>query len=284
VYKALFGPVCKAIEKVIFDAPWYAKHINPKDLPAVLRDHVAAGSSDGLVAFLGICEGDDAVFCHRGKYYVTDYTSYESSFTLSFMRAVELPMFKFFMQNLDPELFRLMKAVAWSNNRVRTKYLLWRIAAKRMSGEMWTSLGNGFANAMVISYLTRKYPDRDLTENDFAELGLRCKMIVVNNIGEASFCGQIFDEVEMINVRDPSKVIRNTPWCRQQHIGFGPKKTKSIAPCQGTQPAPPQPGGAGCCCLHGVFAQSNQRSERETRLQALKCLRTGIPVRGTRKW
>jgi hypothetical protein len=79
--KAYFGPTMKAIEGIVFTHSEFAKHVPWNKFPEVLRDHITEGSGDGFVALIsGLVEGDDAVFCHNGRYYFTDYTSFESSF------------------------------------------------------------------------------------------------------------------------------------------------------------------------------------------------------------
>jgi hypothetical protein len=217
LFKAAFGPAMKAIENTVFSRPEFAKHIRPSELPTVLRDHIRNGSKEGLVCVIqGLVEGDDAVFFHNGKYYCTDYSAFESLFTIEFMRATEIPLMKHMLKHVPDyrERLRLMRRVLWSRNFVKLRNVSFSVEGCRMSGDMHTSLGNGWANLMAIGYLLEKCRGRDITEADFESIGLRAKMVIHDSIGEASFCGQVFDEEEMCLVRDPISAINKFGWTK----------------------------------------------------------------------
>jgi hypothetical protein len=233
--KAYFGPTMKAIEGIVFTHAEFAKHVPWNKFPEVLRDHIADGSGDGFVALIsGLVEGDDAVFCHNGRYYFTDYTSFESSFEVRMLKAVEKPLFLHMTSQLPNhrEFMEISARCLWGLNSMRAHSLRVSVEGKRMSGDMHTSLGNGHANLCAISFLCSEARGRDLTEADFARLGLRCKMMVSSSVGDGSFCGQVFDEVDMMRVRNPIDVLVRLPWSKRNQVQFGPKLRLGLLKCK----------------------------------------------------
>jgi len=100
-----------------------------------------------------------------------------------------------------------------------------------MSGEMCTSLGNGFSNLMILLFICHKsgidwrdtkcviegddslFEIQDgFNEELYAKLGLRAKLEIFDEVSEASFCGIVFDAVDKINLTDPRKVIASVGW------------------------------------------------------------------------
>ncbi len=97
-----------------------------------------------------------------------------------------------------------------------------------MSGDMNTSLGNGITNYIVILFiiwdkhriiiisiviegddsLFRLPIGKTLDNDDFAQYGLNVKIEKHTRLSTASFCGMVFDEVDMVNLADPGKVLR----------------------------------------------------------------------------
>lgn len=102
------------------------------------------------------------------------------------------------------------------------------VLAKRMSGDMNTSLGNGITNLIVILFiiwdkhriiivaivvegddsLFRLPYGKTLDNADFAKLGLNVKIEEHTRLSTASFCGMVFHEVDMVNLADPARIIR----------------------------------------------------------------------------
>lgn len=111
-----------------------------------------------------------------------------------------------------------------------------------MSGEMCTSLGNGFTNSMVIRFIKMKMKeeaDRHKVEGDdgisatmktlredlFKRLGLNIKIQTFEELCMASFCGQVFDEADTI-LTSPVRAIVLMPWIGSQYM-FA-KKSKQL--------------------------------------------------------
>jgi hypothetical protein len=96
-----------------------------------------------------------------------------------------------------------------------------------MSGDMNTSLGNGFANFMLSLFLvTRKggemdgvfegddglfYSTVELSGSDYEKIGFTIKIEELNDPCTASFCGMIFSESGEI-IRDPRKFLQGFAW------------------------------------------------------------------------
>jgi hypothetical protein len=105
-----------------------------------------------------------------------------------------------------------------------------------MSGEMCTSLGNGFSNLMFMLFVLKDagcYNVNGVVEGDdglfvfdgpiptslnFADIGLNIKLIVVDDLAKASFCGLVFDTTDLINIADPMKILAQTGFSTQQYV------------------------------------------------------------------
>lgn len=91
---------------------------------------------------------------------------------------------------------------------------LFRVWAKRMSGEMTTSLGNGFSNLMIMTF-AKHCAERlgmNVDTDWFKSLGCLCKLQVVDDPSEASFCGMIFEPASCQMIRDPRSTILKFGW------------------------------------------------------------------------
>jgi len=109
------------------------------------------------------------------------------------------------------------------------KHFILELAATRMSGEMCTSLGNGFSNWMFVSFLAQqkglsfvgfvegddgifRFNGGSLEAKDFEELGLIIKIEKHKYLEHASFCGQVFDMKDKLVVTDPREVMAGFGW------------------------------------------------------------------------
>jgi hypothetical protein len=124
------------------------------------------------------------------------------------------------------------------------------VDATRMSGEMCTSLGNGFSNLMLMQFVCEEAGCREVlgvvegddglftmigtppTEEDFARMGLFIKMEVHDTISTASFCGIVFDPTDRINVTDPRKVLTNFGWAQRQYARARSSKLVALLRCK----------------------------------------------------
>jgi len=211
-FKCYAGPFAQAIEKQVFNLPYFIKHIPVEERPAFLNANLATGG---------------VVFAE------TDYTRWESNFSTELLKACELQLYGYMMRHYPKEYSVIRRTLLGINkidfNRhgVRAK-----IRATRMSGEMFTSLGNGFTNLMVFLWNCARqgiYPKgvvegddglfalpHKINVSDINNLGLTLKIDYVNHFGSASFCGLRCGESLHV-LRDPVKSMLKLGWTMSQY-------------------------------------------------------------------
>jgi len=216
IFKAALGPYIKAIEDQVYKDPHFVKGQPIDQLPQKLIK---------LKPWNYILE--------------TDYTSFESSFNRYYVQEVELRMFRYFLQN-NPDVLALVEATYIRNGQERIqvmsnpKYQI-RITGCRMSGELWTSLANGFSNLMNMLFLCAEkhlrvdgYVEGDdglfgldspsLTPQDFADLGFSIKMEYENQVQFTTFCGNTFSDESMKLLVNPENIGRLFWTCNPQYL------------------------------------------------------------------
>lgn len=222
-FKVFSGPIFKLIEKVVFEKSCFIKKVPISQRAAYIAQHV---------------------LCPGATYVLTDYSSFESSFTAPLMRNCEMLLYKHMTQNL-PEGRRWFSTVQraltgsqllrFGKGRVTTR-------ATRMSGDMCTSLGNGFTNYCLMRYAAHvlelgsvhgvfegddglcrfssgKHPDASF----FSSLGFTVKMQTTADAQMASFCGMIFDPESRQQVGDPFSFLATIGWTSARYAGASRK-------------------------------------------------------------
>ncbi len=175
---------------------------------------------------------------------ITDFKYFEASFTKQFMLSVEMPLYEWMSRSLDqgPEWYQIVeKAMTGINKCCFKDFILW-IIATRMSGEMCTSLGNGFSNKIVGLYFAHKFKWRSFkyavegddgvfsfygtppTPSDYLELGLVIKLEVVSDLALSSFCGILCDTTDYVNITDPIRAMLKFCWTTRQYKDAKEKK------------------------------------------------------------
>ena len=219
-FKVQVGPMIYAIEKEVF------KHKNfVKKIPVADRGKYI----------------EQLINVSPGKCYVSDYSSYEKSFTPELMHACAFVLYDHMMsQNTHMKrLLKHFKDTVSGINVIEYKNTTLKVIASRMSGEMDTSLGNGFTNLMVIKYLAHVkgcvvepavegddavfISSKEFTKEDYAQFGLICKLQSFDNFYEGGFCGIVTDPETMTNITDPFKVIMKTPYVRRPYVNASEK-------------------------------------------------------------
>ena len=239
-FKAFSGPLFKAISDGLFKVTdknsWFIKNVPVSDRPQV------------------IC---DKLFELGAEYISTDYTSYESHFTKEIMSNIEFGLYDFMVKHLSQEekaKMAFIKEVISGKNRCKYSHGGVTISATRMSGEMNTSLGNGFTNLILTLFLVyRKFVEktgiksvpmflsRELvkgfvegddglfvfkpgyrpTPEDYASVGFTIKVAVTRDLNKASFCGNVFDIVDKVVLTDPIEVLENFGWTKKKYVRAG---------------------------------------------------------------
>lgn len=215
-YKTLVGPIFQLISDEVFARPEFIKKVPINKRPeTILRD----------------------IYVQNQKTYFTDFSSFEAHFRRLVQEDCEFVLYKYMTRYL-PERRHFLKLISAliKTNRIEFKNILMKLDAKRMSGEMNTSLGNGFSNLMFILYVCHKKDPfaevkakvegddsvfttkLDLTTKDFADFGLRIKLGYTYDVCRASFCGMVFDPIDMTNVSDPREVLATFGWTSHKYI------------------------------------------------------------------
>lgn len=207
-YKFHFGPLVAEVEKLIYQMPEFIKSIPVRQRPMYIIKMVVGPGR---------------------RYLTTDFTSFEANFTNFIMRNCENALIRHVFK--DHPLFDKVDWLCRSiENRQVCKSKLgysMEVDATRMSGEMSTSLSNGFSNLMFMKFVFHQLGVSDLrivvegddaimsipvdapvpTTDDFARLGLKVKLEEHESITTASFCGIVFAEEDMLNVTDPIAAV-----------------------------------------------------------------------------
>lgn len=230
VFKMIFGPLTKMIEKHVYAMDEFVKHI-----PFINR---ATHVSEHL--------GGDWEFK-----FSNDFSAFESLFSKDLMRACEC---KLYVTQLGPQfkgLISIINNVLTGKNVLKFRTFTGSLNARRMSGEMCTSLGNGFTNLMVNWFILHKsgYSINDIfsktmcvVEGDdslcvsnksvdmkiYEGLGLRAKVQYHDEIGDASFCGMLFDAEDGTIVADVNKQIVGMSWTSMKYAGSKQQKLHTL--------------------------------------------------------
>lgn len=206
-FKVYSGPYFKSIEQEVFKNPHFIKHVPVPDRPALISALKKAGR----------------------RYCATDYTSFESHLSPGLMDACETQLYDYMLSNF-PEASAVVNTTLCGMNKGGTRRgVRYAVQGRRMSGDMCTSLGNGFTNLMVWSFLhSRKNPHGSWegyvegddgifsytgecpTEEEYKRLGLTIKMEFVEDPELASFCGMIYSDGS--NIKDPVKFLQTFGW------------------------------------------------------------------------
>jgi len=203
--KCMFGPYFHRIEEVVYKHPAFIKHVPFRERPAY------------IMKMLGH---------FPGPFVETDYTAFESHFTAEVMECLEMVLYGHMLRNF-PVALRHIRAAMLGDNKCYNKHFRIVVDARRMSGEMCTSLGNGFSNLMLAMYVAHTkgadivgvvegddglfYCNAPITSDDFLRLGFRIKMLTHDDVLEASFCGLIMSR-DLCTMTDPFDTIIGFGW------------------------------------------------------------------------
>lgn len=231
--RVFFGPLIKAFEQVLYSLkrsdgmPYFIKHTPVSDRPALLLK---------LQKQLEETPGSYAL--------ATDYSSFECIFTKELMDHCEFELYRSLV-GLTPRLeinyargryaglsdaqlmVCLFMDMTGGTNVCKTPWFTFKAEAHRMSGEMNTSLGNGFANLMLLTAICAKkgsefngfvegddciavvdpHGGPQITAEDYSAMGALIKIEKPTSVNEASFCGNVFAPQDLINVPDIRETI-----------------------------------------------------------------------------
>lgn len=206
VFKVATGPFFHAIEQELFKLPWFVKYV-----PVAERARYLTGRLRG-----------------SPKYIATDYSAFEALFSPALMRAVELQLYSYMGSCCYGDVVALVHSALPGTNSCRFRDVSASVEGTRMSGDMCTSLGNGFTNLMVMLFVCSEHGitcdgvvegddgvfavSRVPQESEFKALGLRIKLSAGGVLGDMGFCKQYFDEEDCANVVDPAELLCKFGW------------------------------------------------------------------------
>lgn len=216
-FKCWSGPVFKCIEKELFKHPAFIKKVPIDERPEYIYNRI---------------------FREGAQYIATDYTSFEASFVTDLMEACEFELYDYMTSNLacHDDFMRVIRGVLGGTNECQFKYFKVEVAGKRMSGEMCTSLGNGFTNLMAMLFTCQRNGNTGVagvvegddglftmvgsppTTEMFAELGLVMKLELHDRLEEASFCGIVFSSEDKKNITNPLEVLADFGWAGRDYV------------------------------------------------------------------
>ena len=246
-FKAFCGPIFKLIEEVVYKHKSFIKHVPVADRPRYIRD---------LIYQVG------------GKYIATDYTAFESLFVSDLMADCEFELYDYMTSHLPnhDEFMDILSEALLGVNVCQYKNFVVKIPGTRMSGEMCTSLGNGFSNLMFMLFICSELGSECIgcvegddgifsvkgavpTAGDFEKLGLVIKLEEHSDLCAASFCGIIFDEVDMINVTNPLEVLCTMGWTTNTYHKANKHTKMKLLRCKALSYAHQYPGCPIIACL-----------------------------------
>jgi len=218
IAKCYFGPAVAAVSSRVFALPEFIKTVPVPDRPMVIKEYLNSPGSE---------------------YIYTDYTSYEAHFTQEIMEITQFELFRYMLKDCNmKEWLTMYEETMGGFNFISSKYLEFIIHATRMSGEMDTSLSNGFANLMVFLFLAFKNGAIEVigfvegddglfrvvpslatpTAEQFEEMGFTIKIGKTDKLSEASFCGQVYDMEDLIVVTDPLEMLARVGWTNKRYV------------------------------------------------------------------
>lgn len=218
VSKCKFGPVIAKISKPFFQKPFFFKKVKHEDKINVLKERM---SGSGIA-------------------WDTDFTSFESTFQKEQLQ-FEIDFYLFCTQAnpkarmIIEEFSKIISGV----NICKNKFFKFNINARRMSGEMNTSLGNSYFNLLLSSFISIKSGNSEeqtmnsiLIEGDdclcktiilpdstmYEKFGAKVKQNCYIDPCHASFCGMIFDSDSEQIIVDPIPKILNACYTDDSYL------------------------------------------------------------------
>lgn len=240
--KTDFGPLIKAVEKIVYAIERNGLPVFPKSIPMHRRaEYLIEMFGEEVPAGFALLE--------------TDFERMESHLIARIMRVIEVEVYKWVTSEhpLAQEIMRRFVAVITGVNTLDFRHVLTvMLRAKRMSGEVNTSLGNGLTTMILTAFLdfciSRQVRiPRGCFEGDdglvmvpdawiplltpariLATTGFRMKLERRNSIYSSLFCGTVMAPGSKHMLYSPSKFLSKIGWSRKPHANFGNVKAKAL--------------------------------------------------------
>lgn len=214
----------KAIEEALYASPYFIKHTPVCDRPAFIQDRLG-GYTGG-----------------NWRYYGFDHSSFEASVVPEVMACDELQLYAYMLQGTKAyDVLLNMLHTLPGVNRIKYKNVRVRVNGVRMSGDMVTSLGNGFTNLIALATICAEKGlawdgfvegddglfavDGEITSEDFARYGHKVKMVEGKVLNEMGFCKLYYTPEHLNNVVDPAELLCKFGWSHSR-CRFGGKAVR----------------------------------------------------------
>lgn len=223
-FKCVAGPVISMIDEIFSKLHWSTKHIDPIHMQPLYER-----------------------FQPFTTFVQTDYSSFESGFNYKYTCCAEQNLWEHMLQN-NPQLLSIIQRVYTVNGKPRiercqtkNKSFQFETSGTRMSGEMWTSLANGFSNLCNMLFICQRkglvcdgiiegddglfgISGNNLIDNhDFEQLGFKIVINYEHDLTKLDFCSLTYNPTTGNFLLDPEHIIR-LPWtCHTQYIDSRPK-------------------------------------------------------------
>lgn len=132
-WKVYSAHLIHAVEKQICQLKYFAKYIPVMERPRAIYERLSP---------------------LPGPYFVTDYTSFEASFSSEVLDAVEGTLYRHMLKGFS-ECEPIIKQMT-GKHRCKFRDFVLTVPGTRMSGDPNTSLGNGFTNLMLMLFMCHK--------------------------------------------------------------------------------------------------------------------------------
>lgn len=133
MYKMFSGPWVKLMEEVVYQSPFFIKHVPQEERGAFVCRLQQSGH----------------------KYLSSDFSSFELHMDKHIQEVVEHQIYAYLLRGVPSaaEFLRVHKRALTRDQKLVNKWWNFLIPACRMSGETCTSLGNGLTNLCLVSFV-----------------------------------------------------------------------------------------------------------------------------------
>lgn len=182
----------------------------------------------------------------------TDHTAFEAHMRRAVAEVIEWQLYRYMVKNLggrEDILERLRPSVIEKQrlSGFNKDLLVKAVADARMSGDLWTSLGNGFTNMIVMRFVAEclcgwkqcvGFVEGDdglfgvggpiPSDADFRSVGFEIKLKQTEDLSESGFC-QLYSTPSAEPIVDPVKVLIKSGWTQSKRMRGGPGIIKNLS-------------------------------------------------------
>lgn len=223
-FKVLYGRFIKSMEEIVYETPYFIKHIPVSDRPKFISDRFGGAS----------------------KWFSSDFTSFESHSVQEILDNLVGQVYYNILGHLPEwDEFAFLFGIIKGTNTLYFKDFKMKVDAKKCSGEMDTSLSNGLLNFLMLSWIAEceglsgfdlcvegddsigTFDSIGDKEIDFEKYGCLLKFELHDRLGSASFCGLMFSD-SLQSIGDSFRHIARM--CgKQKYVSAGDRVLNALA-------------------------------------------------------